>query len=199
MLQEWSVCFKCQLSSFQQLLASLLSQLCIFANKLTHIVDIFYKGLKPDSWFVEIKFKDESIRQLLTVNSTEPACNAHFCFEDSQSSLIFTMSSCALIKHSWCYHGFHISTFPCLMNPAPTLDPGRAPCCGAIHVWLRGLPNGCRPCSLFSIASIHNLSTCGCILITLLSVLHFLHLERHIPGRRGFAASLSDLRGLSAG
>lgn len=120
-------------------------------------------------------------------------------FEDSQSSLICTMSSCALIKHCYCYHGFHISTFPCLMNPAPTLDPGRAPCCGVIHAWLRGLANGCRPCSLFSIASIHNLSTCGCILITLLSVLQFLHLDRRIPGRPWFAASLSDLRGLSAG
>ena len=36
-------------------------------------------------------------------------------------------------------------------------------CCGVIHLWLRGLVNGCRPCSMFSIGSIQHRSTPWCI------------------------------------
>lgn len=38
-------------------------------------------------------------------------------------------------------------------------------CCGVIQLWLQGMANGCRPCSMFSIGSIQHLSTQGCILI----------------------------------
>lgn len=102
------------------------------------------------------------------------------------------MSSYVLIKDSDCYHSYHISTCCNIyMLNEPTLkhsewfrgvDAGRPLYCGVIHLRLRGTANGCRPCSLFSIASIQNLSTCGCILITLLSLFHFLHLEHNIPG-----------------
>lgn len=38
-------------------------------------------------------------------------------------------------------------------------------CCWATHLWLQGMANGCRPCSMFSIGSIQHLSTQRCILI----------------------------------
>lgn len=38
-------------------------------------------------------------------------------------------------------------------------------CCGVIQLWLQGMANGCRPCSMFSIGSIQHLSTHRCILI----------------------------------
>lgn len=71
--------------------------------------------------------------------------------------------SCMRFFHVSCRTPWNIQRAAKVSTATAQVEPSSW--CGAIHLWLQGMLNGCRPCSMFSIGSIQHLSAPWCILI----------------------------------